>query len=71
MATKPGATERDLGKIETQLTVARDLLKKAGRELERLGHDDAAATLAQISRQIRRVRTTTRERIGGRGPQNR
>ena len=53
-----------------QLTVARDLLKKAGRELERLGHDDAATTLAQIGRQIRWIRTTTHEQISGRGSQS-
>ena len=70
MATKPQATERSLGEIEMQLTVALDLMKKADRALERLGHDDAAATLARISRQIRRVRTTTREQIGGRGSQS-
>ena len=82
MATKPGATERDLGKIETQLTVARTLLVKAGLQLERLGHDESAATLARISRQLRRLRTTVRKRIGdpltdlsdprdgGRRPQN-
>ena len=64
MATKPWATERDLGKIEMQLTVARTLLIKAGLELERLGHDDSAATLAGIGRQIRRLRTTIRKRIG-------
>ena len=83
MATKPWATERDLGKIEMQLTVARTLLMKAGLQLERLGHEDSAATLARISRQLRRLRTTVRKRIGdpltdlsnprdgGRRPQNR
>ena len=64
MATKPWATERDLGKIETQLTVARTLLMKAGLQLERLGHDDSAATLARISRQLRQLRRTVRKRIG-------
>lgn len=65
MATRTArqATERDLGKIEMQITLARNALCLAALELQAFGHDDSASEIEAILKQLRQIRSTTQQRI--------
>jgi hypothetical protein len=57
------ATARELGQIEARMTMARDVLSLAYMDLKRFGHDDSAVELDAILTQLRRLRTTTQDRM--------
>ena len=63
MASIPLTAERELGRIETRLTVARDILISAGTDLKLLGHDDSSREIDALLKALRRLREITRERM--------
>lgn len=57
-------TDRRLGQIEAQLTVAAHLCSTLEMVFGHVGHDDSKAEIAAIEVQLRRLRKTTQDRLG-------